>query len=565
MGTELDKHGDRSPVKVALSAAEDDEESCSINEESLLLMMKHSGYTVIQENGQRKFGGPPPGWEGPPPPRGCEVFVGKIPRDIFEDQLVPLFELVGKIYEFRLMMEYSGQNRGYAFVTYANREAAQRAIQMLDNFEIQSGKFIGVCVSLDNCRLFIGSIPRDKSKNDVLAEMKKLTDDVVDVIMYPTSTDKSKNRGFAFVEYKSHKAAAMARRKLAPGHFSLWGNAIQVDWAEPEKNVDEDVMQQVRNLMSTTTEETLRHEFSQFKPGCVERVKKLTDYAFVHYRSREEALTALRLMNGTQVDGATVEVLLAKPSRVREAATAEGKSVSKATDRNTGGGRRGGNEVSHRKQEGIVGPGESRSSPLRSPSLPPGLRSSLHPREGVDLQERSVIPLRPGITLYPTSVLSVKQSQINSAVGLLEFYCYKHFLSPPQYHLFSTHGLDGQLLLLYKVVITATQRTYTPDRLCVLLEDAKEVAAQTVLWTLDPSLLNWSSSESDSSPSPPHISTSPPGVMVCGGGGFSCLTSPQFSPMSSLLTLQPMSPTTIMTPPASQTQQCYLSSSSSPY
>lgn len=68
-----------------------------------------------------------------------------------------------------------------------------------------------------------------------------------------------------------------------------------------------------------------------------------------------------------------------------------------------------------------------------------------------DLQERSVIPLRPGITLYPTSVLSVKQSQINSAVGLLEFYCYKHFLSPPQYHLFSTHGLDGQLLLLYKV------------------------------------------------------------------------------------------------------------------
>lgn len=45
---------------------------------------------------------------------------------------------------------------------------------MLDNFEIQSGKFIGVCVSLDNCRLFIGSIPRDKSKNDVLAEMKKV-------------------------------------------------------------------------------------------------------------------------------------------------------------------------------------------------------------------------------------------------------------------------------------------------------------------------------------------------------------------------------------------------------
>lgn len=49
--------------------------------------------------------------------------------------------------------------------------------------------------------------------------MSQVTDDVVDVIMYPSSTDKSKNRGFAFVEYKSHKAAAMARRKLIPGIY----------------------------------------------------------------------------------------------------------------------------------------------------------------------------------------------------------------------------------------------------------------------------------------------------------------------------------------------------------
>lgn len=60
-------------------------------------------------------------WEGPPPPRGCEVFVGKIPRDMYEDELVPLFERAGKLYEFRLMMEFSGENRGYAFVMYTNK------------------------------------------------------------------------------------------------------------------------------------------------------------------------------------------------------------------------------------------------------------------------------------------------------------------------------------------------------------------------------------------------------------------------------------------------------------
>lgn len=101
--------------------------------------------------------------------------MGKIPRDMYEDELVPVFEHAGRIYEFRLMMEFSGENRGYAFVMYTTREAAQRAIHLLDNYEIRPGKFIGVCVSLDNCRLFIGSIPKDKKKEEIQEEMMKVS------------------------------------------------------------------------------------------------------------------------------------------------------------------------------------------------------------------------------------------------------------------------------------------------------------------------------------------------------------------------------------------------------
>ena len=46
----------------------------------------------------------------------------------------------------------------------------------------------------------------------------QVTEGVVDVIVYTSATDKNKNRGFAFVEYETHKAAAMARRKLIPGN-----------------------------------------------------------------------------------------------------------------------------------------------------------------------------------------------------------------------------------------------------------------------------------------------------------------------------------------------------------
>ena len=39
-------------------------------------------------------------------------------RDCFEDELVPVFASVGKIYELRLMIEFSGTNRTYCYVRY---------------------------------------------------------------------------------------------------------------------------------------------------------------------------------------------------------------------------------------------------------------------------------------------------------------------------------------------------------------------------------------------------------------------------------------------------------------
>jgi len=48
-------------------------------------LVERTGVPLVQENGQRRYG-PPPDWPAgkPPPARGCEVFVGKIPRDCFE-------------------------------------------------------------------------------------------------------------------------------------------------------------------------------------------------------------------------------------------------------------------------------------------------------------------------------------------------------------------------------------------------------------------------------------------------------------------------------------------------
>ncbi|XP_062420747.1 RNA-binding protein 47 isoform X9 [Pungitius pungitius] len=289
----------------------------SPNEPALVSLMERTGYSMVQENGQRKYG-PPPGWNATSPPRGCEIFVGKIPRDVYEDELVPVFESVGRIYEMRLMMDFDGKNRGYAFVMYTEKHEAKRAVRELNNYEVRPGRLLGVCSSVDNCRLFIGGIPKTKKREEILDEVSKVTEGVLDVIVYASAADKMKNRGFAFVEYESHRAAAMARRKLMPGRIQLWGHQIAVDWAEPEIDVDEDVMETVkilyvRNLMMETSEEMIRQVFSQWNPGCVERVKKIRDYAFVHFTSRDDAVMAMDHLNGTEVEGSCIEVTLAKP------------------------------------------------------------------------------------------------------------------------------------------------------------------------------------------------------------------------------------------------------------
>lgn len=48
----------------------------------------------------------------------------------------------------------------------------------------------------------------------------------------------------------------------------------------------------VRNLASTVTEEILEKAFSQF--GKLERVKKLKDYAFIHFEERDGAVKVFK-------------------------------------------------------------------------------------------------------------------------------------------------------------------------------------------------------------------------------------------------------------------------------
>ncbi|NXQ74329.1 APOBEC1 complementation factor isoform X1 [Molothrus aeneus] len=506
-------------------------------EAALRALIQRTGYNLIQENGQRKYGGPPPGWDGPPPERGCEIFIGKLPRDLFEDELIPLCEKIGKIYEMRMMMDFNGNNRGYAFVTFSNKQEAKNAIKTLNNYEIRNGRLLGVCASVDNCRLFVGGIPKTKKREEILAEMKKVTDGVVDVIVYPSAADKTKNRGFAFVEYESHRAAAMARRKLLPGRIQLWGHPIAVDWAEPEVEVDEDTMSSVkilyvRNLMLSTTEETIEKEFNSIKPGAVERVKKIRDYAFVHFNKREHAVEAMKALNGKVLDGSPIEVTLAKPvdkdSYVRYTRGTGGRAPVLQGDYTYTLGHLYdpataylGAPVFYAPQAYAAIPnlhfpaakGLGSRSILRPPSIReiymnvpvgaagvrglggrgylafPGLGRGYH-LKGDKRGEEKLYDLLPGMELTPMNHVTLKPQGIKLAPQILEEICQKNNWGQPVYQLHSAIGQDQRQLFLYKITIPAlasqnpTIHPFTPPKLSAYIDEAKTYAAEYTLQTL---------------------------------------------------------------------------------
>lgn len=288
------------------------------DENKLREITDRTGYTLEVTSGQRKYGGPPPNYDGPAPGSGQEIFVGKLPNNVFEDVLIPLFEKCGLIWDLRLMMDPStGYNKTFCFVTYTTRAGAEQAVKMYDNYEIKPGKRIKVNISVAKLRLFVGNIPKQRSKDEIIAEFSKVTEGIKDIIIYTNPDEPTKkNRGFCFIDFDCHKNASGAKRKLENGQALVWNRQVIVSWAEPQEEPDEDTMAKVKvlyvkNLKLSVTEENLRKAFEPYGP--IERVKKAKDYGFIHFENREDAIRAMEELNGTPLDDSALEISLAKP------------------------------------------------------------------------------------------------------------------------------------------------------------------------------------------------------------------------------------------------------------
>lgn len=69
----------------------------------------------------------------------------------------------------------------------------------------------------------------------------------------------------------------------------------------------------VRNFLIRTTPDTIKTVFEAAINNKIERIKKIYDYAFIHFHDRDHAELAMRKLQSAEIDGSNIEIRWAKP------------------------------------------------------------------------------------------------------------------------------------------------------------------------------------------------------------------------------------------------------------
>lgn len=68
-----------------------------------------------------------------------KLYIGNLSFSATEEDLQSFFGAAGEVTEVQLVIDkFTGKSRGFAFVTYADAESAQKAISQFDGTEFQS-------------------------------------------------------------------------------------------------------------------------------------------------------------------------------------------------------------------------------------------------------------------------------------------------------------------------------------------------------------------------------------------------------------------------------------------
>ncbi|KAL5993461.1 hypothetical protein ACLOJK_014386 [Asimina triloba] len=261
-----------------------------------------------------------------------EIFVGGLERDAEEEDVRKAFEKVGDVVEVRLLKNpLTNKNKGFAFVKFATKEQADRALSELKSPVIR-GKQCGIAASEDNDTLFLGNVCNTWTKEAIRQKLKEYGIDSVETItLVSDAKTEGLSRGFAFLQFPCHEDAMVAYKRLQKPDviFGHPDRTAKVAFAEPLRDPDPEIMAQVKSvfvdgLPAYWDEDRVKEQFKQY--GEIERVvlarnmatAKRKDFGFVDFKTHAAAITCIEGVNNAEMDdGKTKRFALGRNTRTK--------------------------------------------------------------------------------------------------------------------------------------------------------------------------------------------------------------------------------------------------------
>ncbi|KAI1390279.1 RNA-binding domain-containing protein [Hypoxylon trugodes] len=176
--------------------------------------------------------------------RGHGIYVSNINFDATDAHLREAFEKFGEIIQLNLVRDNRGVSRGFGFVTYAEKESAEKAIAEAHR-SFWHGRCIQVLPKSENTRsdrprpdnlpkeptssLFIGNIPYETTDAD-LNQLFQGLENVTDVRV---AVDRNTGwpRGFAHADFTDVESAIAAFEKLS--QCKIGDRVPRIDYSTP--------------------------------------------------------------------------------------------------------------------------------------------------------------------------------------------------------------------------------------------------------------------------------------------------------------------------------------------
>jgi len=280
------------------------------------------------------------------------IFIKNLDKNIDNKGLYDTFSAFGNILSCKIATDTKGMSRGYGFVHYETKEAAQEAILKVNGMMLNDKKvFVGEFMSKrermekmgDQAKQFKNVFIKNFGESLSIEKLEEMFGEfgtITSVIVMEDEQTK-KSKGFGFVAFEAHEAAEAAVEKYN-GH-EIDGRKIVVCRAqkkaeramELKSKFEAQKMERItryqgvnlyiKNLEDGIDDERLRQEFSAY--GTITSAKVMKDddksqskgFGFVCFSSPDEATKAVTEMNGRILVTKPLYVALAQRKEERRA------------------------------------------------------------------------------------------------------------------------------------------------------------------------------------------------------------------------------------------------------